>query len=129
MEPALSRRPAGPGISLMNEFIGLAYYAEVPAVLVRRATRRPIHGTCPRATQQCDVLLCAYASHGDTRHVLLLSGGSRASASKWRRSRSIWQNDCRPRFSVLSDLDIGMNDWMCRNSSGIPIMFPTAAKS
>ena len=61
---------SGPGISLMNEFIGLAYYAEVPAVLFDVQRAGPSTGM-PTRTQQCDLLLCAYASHGDTRHICL----------------------------------------------------------
>ena len=61
---------SGPGISLMEEFIGLAYYAEVPAVIFDVQRVGPSTGM-PTRTQQCDLLACAYASHGDTRHVLL----------------------------------------------------------
>ena len=61
---------SGPGISLMEEFIGLAYYAEVPAVLFDVQRVGPSTGM-PTRTQQCDLLACAYASHGDTRHVML----------------------------------------------------------
>ena len=61
---------SGPGISLMNEFIGLAYYAEVPAVIFDMQRVGPSTGM-PTRTQQCDLMLAAYASHGDTRHVLL----------------------------------------------------------
>src|SRR5215470_916871 len=59
-----------PGISLMNEFLGLAYYAEVPAVIFDIQRVGPSTGM-PTRTQQCDVMECAYASHGDTRHVCL----------------------------------------------------------
>src|SRR5215213_9569278 len=62
---------AGPGISLMNELIGLAYYAEIPAVIVDVQRTGPSTGM-PTRTQQSDLMLCAYASHGDTRHILLL---------------------------------------------------------
>ena len=61
---------SGPGISLMSEFIGLAYYAEIPAVIVDVQRVGPSTGM-PTRTQQCDLMLCAYASHGDTKHVLL----------------------------------------------------------
>ena len=61
---------SGPGISLMNEFLGLAYYAEVPAVIFDIQRVGPSTGM-PTRTQQCDILECAYASHGDTRHVCL----------------------------------------------------------
>src|SRR4029450_6036841 len=61
---------AGPGISLMNEFLGLAYYAEIPAVLVDVQRVGPATGM-PTRTQQADLISCAYASHGDTKHILL----------------------------------------------------------
>src|SRR5437667_8292548 len=61
---------SGPGISLMQEFIGLGYFAEVPAVLFDVQRGSPSTGM-PTRTQQADILLCAYASHGDTKHVLL----------------------------------------------------------
>ena len=61
---------SGPGISLMQEFIGLAYFAEIPAVLFDVQRGSPSTGM-PTRTQQADLLLCAYASHGDTKHVLL----------------------------------------------------------
>ena len=64
---------AGPGISLMNEFIGLAYYAEIPAVIFDVQRVGPSTGM-PTRTQQGDIMLCAYASHGDTRHVLPVPG-------------------------------------------------------
>ena len=67
---ARSRRPPGPGISLMNEFIGLAYYAEVPAVIFDVQRTGPSTGM-PTRTQQGDLMMCAYASHGDTRHICL----------------------------------------------------------
>ena len=67
---------SGPGISLMNEFIGLAYYAEIPAVIFDIQRVGPSTGM-PTRTQQADVMFCAYASHGDTRHVLLVPRGSR----------------------------------------------------
>ena len=66
---------SGPGISLMNEFLGLAYYAEVPAVVFDIQRVGPSTGM-PTRTQQCDVMACAYASHGDTRHVCLYPGQS-----------------------------------------------------
>ena len=61
---------AGPGISLMNEFIGLAYYAEIPAVIFDVQRTGPSTGM-PTRTQQGDLMMCAYASHGDTRHICL----------------------------------------------------------
>jgi 2-oxoglutarate ferredoxin oxidoreductase subunit alpha len=70
MARAPSPATSGPGISLMSEFIGLAYFAEIPAVIVDVQARRAFH-RMPTRTQQSDVLSCAYASHGDTKHVLL----------------------------------------------------------
>ncbi len=65
---------SGPGISLMQEFFGLAYFAEIPAVIFDVQRAGPSTGM-PTRTQQCDVLACAYASHGDTKHVLLFPRG------------------------------------------------------
>ncbi len=102
---------SGPGISLMNEFIGFAYYAEVPAVIFDVQRTGPSTGM-PTRTQQGDLLACAYASHGDTRHVLLFP----ANAEECFYS-AIEAFDLADRLQtpvmVLSDLDIGMNDWMC----------------
>ena len=104
---------AGPGISLMSEFIGLAYYAEIPAVIFDVQRTGPSTGM-PTRTQQGDLMLCAYASHGDTKHICLYPGESAKSASS-SRSQAF---DLAERFQtpvfVLTDLDIGMNDWMCR---------------
>ena len=61
---------SGPGVSLMTEFLGLAYFAEIPAVLFNVQRAGPSTGM-PTRTQQCDIISCAYASHGDTKHVLL----------------------------------------------------------
>ena len=66
---------AGPGISLMNELLGLAYYAEIPAVVIDVQRVGPSTGM-PTRTQQADMLECAYASHGDTKHILLFPGES-----------------------------------------------------
>ena len=66
---------SGPGISLMNELLGLAYYAEIPAVVIDVQRVGPSTGM-PTRTQQGDVLECAYASHGDTKHILLFPGES-----------------------------------------------------
>src|SRR5690606_36764258 len=66
---ALTAR-SGPGISLMSEFIGLAYYAEIPAVIIDIQRTGPSTGL-PTRTQQGDLMLAAYASHGDTRHIVL----------------------------------------------------------
>jgi 2-oxoglutarate/2-oxoacid ferredoxin oxidoreductase subunit alpha len=102
---------SGPGISLMNEFIGLAYYAEVPAVLFDIQRVGPSTGM-PTRTQQCDLLLAAYASHGDTRHVLLFPNNPEECFSLSVQAFDLAERLQTPVF-VMSDLDIGMNDWMC----------------
>jgi 2-oxoglutarate ferredoxin oxidoreductase subunit alpha len=66
---------SGPGVSLMTEFIGLAYFAEIPVTIHQRAARRGPSTGMPTRTQQADLVACAYASHGDTKHVLLCSPG------------------------------------------------------
>jgi len=102
---------SGPGISLMGEFLGYAYYAELPAVIFDVQRAGPSTGM-PTRTQQCDFMACAFASHGDTRHVLLFP----ASPEECFYS-AIEAFDLADRLQtpvmVLSDLDIGMNDWMC----------------
>jgi 2-oxoglutarate ferredoxin oxidoreductase subunit alpha len=102
---------SGPGISLMNEFIGLAYYAEVPAVVFDIQRVGPSTGM-PTRTQQCDLLLAAYASHGDTRHVLLFPNSPEECFSLSVQAFDLAERLQTPVF-VMSDLDIGMNDWMC----------------
>jgi 2-oxoglutarate ferredoxin oxidoreductase subunit alpha len=101
---------AGPGISLMNEFIGLAYYAEIPAVIFDVQRSGPSTGM-PTRTQQCDLLLCAYASHGDTRHICLYPSDPREAFELSVKAFDLAERFQTPVF-VLSDLDIGMNDWM-----------------
>jgi 2-oxoglutarate ferredoxin oxidoreductase subunit alpha len=101
---------AGPGISLMNEFIGLAYYAEVPAVIFDVQRTGPSTGM-PTRTQQGDLMTCAYASHGDTRHICLYPADPREAFEFAVRSFDLAERFQTPVF-VLSDLDIGMNDWM-----------------
>jgi 2-oxoglutarate ferredoxin oxidoreductase subunit alpha len=103
---------SGPGISLMNEFIGLAYYAEVPAVLFDVQRVGPSTGM-PTRTQQCDLMLCAYASHGDTRHVLLFPANPEECFYLSVDAFDLAERLQTPVF-VMTDLDIGMNDWMCR---------------
>jgi len=102
---------SGPGISLMNEFIGLAYYAEVPAVIFDIQRVGPSTGM-PTRTQQCDLLLAAYASHGDTRHVLLFPNSPEECFYMSVEAFDLAERLQTPIF-VMSDLDIGMNDWMC----------------
>ncbi|MEJ2534334.1 MAG: 2-oxoacid:acceptor oxidoreductase subunit alpha [Gammaproteobacteria bacterium] len=101
---------SGPGISLMSEFIGFAYYAEIPSVFFDVQRVGPSTGM-PTRTQQCDVLLCAYASHGDTRHPLLLPANPRECFEMAVTAFDLAERLQTPVF-VLSDLDIGMNDWM-----------------
>ena len=102
---------SGPGISLMNEFIGLAYYAEVPAVIFDIQRVGPSTGM-PTRTQQCDLMLAAYASHGDTRHVLLFPNSPEECFYMSVEAFDLAERLQTPVF-VMSDLDIGMNDWMC----------------
>jgi 2-oxoglutarate ferredoxin oxidoreductase subunit alpha len=101
---------SGPGISLMTEFIGLAYYAEVPAVIFDVQRTGPSTGM-PTRTQQGDIMLCAYASHGDTRHICLYPGDPREAFEFAVKAFDLAERFQTPVF-VLSDLDIGMNDWM-----------------
>jgi 2-oxoglutarate/2-oxoacid ferredoxin oxidoreductase subunit alpha len=101
---------AGPGISLMNEFLGLAYYAEIPAVLVDVQRVGPSTGM-PTRTQQADLLLCAYASHGDTKHILLFPAHPAECFEFAVKSFDLAERFQTP-VILLSDLDIGMNDWV-----------------
>jgi 2-oxoglutarate/2-oxoacid ferredoxin oxidoreductase subunit alpha len=101
---------AGPGISLMNEFIGLAYYAEVPAVIFDVQRAGPSTGM-PTRTQQGDLMMCAFASHGDTRHICLYPSDPREAFELAVKAFDLADRFQTPVF-VLSDLDIGMNDWM-----------------
>jgi len=102
---------SGPGLSLMSEFLGFAYFAELPAVVFDVQRVGPSTGM-PTRTQQAEILAAAYASHGDTRHVLLFPANPLECFEL-----SIAAFDLADRLQtpviVLSDLDIGMNDWMC----------------
>jgi len=102
---------SGPGISLMSEFIGFAYYAELPAVIFDVQRTGPSTGM-PTRTQQCDLLCCAYASHGDTRHVLLFPANPEECFYMSVAAFDLADQLQTP-IIVLSDIDIGMNDWMC----------------
>ncbi|MGH8304393.1 MAG: 2-oxoacid:acceptor oxidoreductase family protein, partial [Steroidobacteraceae bacterium] len=104
---------SGPGVSLMNEFLGLAYYAEVPAVIFDIQRVGPSTGM-PTRTQQGDIMECAYASHGDTRHVCLYPSDPEECFYMAVQAFDLAERLQTPVF-VLSDLDIGMNDWMCRD--------------
>ncbi len=101
---------AGPGVSLMNEFLGLAYYAEIPAVLVDVQRVGPSTGM-PTRTQQADLLLCAYASHGDTKHILLFPAHPAECFEFAVKSFDLAEKFQTP-VILMSDLDIGMNDWV-----------------
>jgi 2-oxoglutarate ferredoxin oxidoreductase subunit alpha len=101
---------SGPGISLMSEFIGFAYYAEIPSVFFNIQRVGPSTGM-PTRTQQCDVMMCAFASHGDTRHPLLFPSDPRECFEMAVEAFDLAERLQTPVF-VLSDLDIGMNDWM-----------------
>ncbi len=101
---------SGPGISLMSEFLGLAYYAEIPAVIFDVQRVGPSTGM-PTRTQQCDITAAAYASHGDTRHVLLFPADPTECFEMSLNAFDLAERLQTP-VIVLSDLDIGMNDWM-----------------
>ncbi|MDA1064250.1 MAG: 2-oxoacid:acceptor oxidoreductase family protein, partial [Proteobacteria bacterium] len=101
---------SGPGISLMSEFIGFAYYAEVPAVVFDVQRTGPSTGM-PTRTQQSDLMSCAYASHGDTKHVLLFPADPFECFEMSQSAFDFAERLQTPVF-VMSDLDIGMNDWM-----------------
>jgi 2-oxoglutarate ferredoxin oxidoreductase subunit alpha len=101
---------AGPGVSLMSELIGLAYYAEIPVVLVDVQRTGPSTGM-PTRTQQGDILSCAYASHGDTKHILLFPCNPAECFYFAVKSFDLAERFQTPVF-MLTDLDIGMNDWV-----------------
>ncbi len=103
---------SGPGISLMNEFLGLAYFAEIPVVLVDVQRVGPSTGM-PTRTQQSDILLCAYASHGDTKHVLLFPCDPHECFTMTADSFDLAEQLQTP-VIIMSDLDLGMNDHICR---------------
>ena len=102
---------SGPGLSLMQEFLGLGYYAEVPAVVFDIQRVGPSTGM-PTRTQQGDLHSAAYASHGDTRHVCLYPANPEECFEFAVRAFDLTERLQTP-VLVLSDLDIGMNDWMC----------------
>jgi 2-oxoglutarate ferredoxin oxidoreductase subunit alpha len=103
---------SGPGISLMTEFIGLAYFAEIPAVIFDVQRGGPSTGM-PTRTQQSDILACAYASHGDTKHVLLFPEDPGECFEMGAAAFDLADRLQTPVF-VMLDLDIGMNDWLTR---------------
>jgi len=102
---------SGPGISLMTELIGFAYYAELPAVIFNVQRVGPSTGM-PTRTQQSDLLACAYASHGDTKHVLIFPADPEESFHLTISAFDLADMLQTPVF-VMMDLDIGMNDWLC----------------
>jgi 2-oxoglutarate/2-oxoacid ferredoxin oxidoreductase subunit alpha len=101
---------SGPGISLMQEFVGLAYFAEVPAVIFDIQRGGPSTGM-PTRTQQSDIITCAYASHGDTRHILLIPADPHECFEFAALSFDLADRLQTPVF-VMLDLDIGMNEWL-----------------
>jgi 2-oxoglutarate ferredoxin oxidoreductase subunit alpha len=102
---------SGPGISLMQEFIGFAHFAEVPAVIFDVQRGGPSTGM-PTRTQQSDLLLCAYASHGDTKHVMLFPKDPFETFKFSAMSFDLADRLQTPIF-VMLDLEIGMNDRLC----------------
>src|SRR5437870_2260328 len=103
---------SGPGISLMQEFLGLAYFAEIPAVVFDVQRAGPSTGM-PTRTQQCDLISCAYASHGDTKHVLLFPEDP-AEAFDFAADAFDLADRLQTPVFVMLDLDIGMNHRLCR---------------
>jgi 2-oxoglutarate ferredoxin oxidoreductase subunit alpha len=101
---------AGPGISLMSEFTGLGYYAEVPAVIWDVQRVGPSTGL-PTRTAQGDVLSTAFLSHGDTKHVLLFPASPEECFTMAQDAFNLAEHAQTPVF-ILSDLDLGMNNWM-----------------
>ncbi|MEZ5605977.1 MAG: 2-oxoacid:acceptor oxidoreductase subunit alpha [Burkholderiaceae bacterium] len=102
---------SGPGISLMTEFIGLAYFAEIPVTLINVQRGGPSTGM-PTRTQQADLLACAYASHGDTKHVLLFPEDPHECFEHTATALDLADRLQTPVF-VMTDLDIGMNQRLC----------------
>ena len=102
---------SGAGLSLMNEFLGLAYYAEIPAVIFDVQRAGPSTGM-PTRTQQGDFFTLAFASHGDTKHILLFPGDPRECFYFSVEAFDLAERFQTPVF-VVSDLDVGMNDWVC----------------
>ncbi|MDR2206118.1 MAG: 2-oxoacid:acceptor oxidoreductase subunit alpha [Flavobacteriaceae bacterium] len=101
---------SGPGLSLMNEFLGLAYFAEIPVVLIDVQRTGPSTGM-PTRTQQSDVLEAAYASHGDTKHVVLFPATPKECFEMSAQAFDLAEYLQTP-ILLLSDLDLGMNDYM-----------------
>jgi 2-oxoglutarate ferredoxin oxidoreductase subunit alpha len=102
---------SGPGVSLMTEFIGLAYMAEIPVTIINVQRGGPSTGM-PTRTQQADIISCAYASHGDTKHVLLFPEDPRECFDHAAQALDLADRLQTPIF-VMTDLDIGMNQRLC----------------
>jgi 2-oxoglutarate ferredoxin oxidoreductase subunit alpha len=109
---------SGPGMSLMAEFTGLGYYAEIPGVIVNVQRTGPSTGM-PTRTQQSDLLSAAFLSHGDTKHIVLLPGSVKECFEQTYAAFDLAERLQTPVF-VLSDLDLGMNNWMSE-----PFDYPT----
>ncbi len=103
---------SGPGISLMQEFLGFAYFAEIPSVIFDVQRGGPSTGM-PTRTQQSDLISCAYASHGDTKHVLLFPEDPTEAFEMGAAAFDLADRLQTPVF-VMLDLDIGMNERLCR---------------
>ncbi len=103
---------SGPGVSLMTEFIGLAYFAEIPVTIINVQRGGPSTGM-PTKTQQSDLLSCAYASHGDTKHVLLFPQDPYECFTHSAAALDLAERLQTPIF-VMTDLDIGMNQRLCK---------------
>ena len=103
---------SGPGVSLMTEFIGLAYFAEIPVTIINVQRGGPSTGM-PTRTQQSDLLACAYASHGDTKHVLLFPQDPHECFEHSAAALDLADRLQTPVF-VMTDLDIGMNQRLCK---------------
>ena len=101
---------SGPGVSLMQEFIGLSYFAEIPAVIFDVQRGGPSTGM-PTRTQQSDILSAAYASHGDTKHVLLLPEGPGECFEMGAQAFDL-ADRLQTTIFVMLDLDMGMNEWL-----------------
>ncbi len=102
---------SGPGVSLMNEFLGLAYFAEIPTVLIDVQRTGPSTGM-PTRTQQSDIMLAFYASHGDTKHVLLFPSTPTECFEMTATALDLAERLQTP-IMVMTDLDLGMNDHLC----------------
>jgi 2-oxoglutarate ferredoxin oxidoreductase subunit alpha len=113
---------SGPGLSLMTEFCGLGYYAEIPGVIFDVQRTGPATGM-PTRTQQSDLLSVAFLSHGDTKHVMLLPGSVKECFELGYAAFDLAERLQTPVF-VLTDLDLGMNNWMSD-----PFDYPTTPQN